>query len=308
MEIHTDFVGDIDNLDEIIKLVIQGTKENWTRDRLLLETGLNRHDLSILLNRLKRQGWELKKGYEPFKFKLGTPLTITGDCIIVGDIHVPLTDWWFSGRVSEIAKRHLKPPKKLIIAGDFFNFDAFSLYAQVIPLPTWRQEREAAYFLINEWLDTFDEIYAIMGNHERRLQRFTAGAFDTADIWSLITTNEKLLFSKFGYCNLESKNTGLWRITHQKNYSILQLNVADALAHKHKCNIVTHHEHHSAIGRDRYKNYIVVNNGSLVDPQKLAYVALDDSKGAGMAKSFLLMKNGYPYLMDEKFTDWDFWL
>ena len=242
-------------------------------------------------------------------FSLGQPLHLEGDAMIVGDIHCPFTDYEWAVKVSQVAKKHLKKPRRLIIAGDFFNMDAFSTYAHLTNLPTWAQEREAAKGLLHEWLDAFSEITMIMGNHDRRLQKFTGGAFDETDIISLVLSNPNLVkASNFGWCVVES-GTQTYRITHPKNYSVNQLNVAEAIALKFGQNVISFHEHHLSIGWDRYKRYLIVNGGSLVDPDKLAYARLDDSKSAGTAKGFVMLKNGTPYLFgEEPFTDWERWL
>ena len=239
------------------------------------------------------------------EFSLGTPLHLTGDYMVIGDVHVPFTDYEWAVKVAQVARKHLKKPRRLIIAGDFFNMDAFSTYAHLTNIPTWAQEREAAKGLLHEWLDTFQDVTMLMGNHDRRLQKFTGGAFDETDIFGMVISNPALIrSSNFGYCTLESAGQ-VYRITHPKNYSINQLNVAEALAQKHSQNIISFHEHHLSIGWDRYKRYLIVNGGSLVDTDKLAYARLDDSKAAGMAKGFVMLKGGTPYLFGEPpFTDW----
>lgn len=236
---------------------------------------------------------------------------LSGNKMIVGDAHVPYTDWEFATLVSEIAKKHLPEPRELIIAGDFFSYDQFSTYAQIVKHPSWKQERKAAKALLKLWFDTFDVIYGLMGNHDRRLQKFVMGAFDENDIISMVYSNpDKLKWSNYGYCIVDTP-TGEWRITHPKNYSINQLTVAEQLAFKYDQNIISHHEHHAAIGFDRYGKHVIVNNGCLLEQNKLHYVALDDSKSDAMMKSFCMLKDGYPYLFCDNglpWTDWSKWL
>ena len=187
--------------------------------------------------------------------------------------------------------------------------DTFSHYEQLVSTPAWKDEREAAKALLHNWLDTFDEIKMLMGNHDRRLQKFVAGAFDETDILSLVIANpERVQMSGFGWCTIQH-DAGDWRITHPKNYSINQLNVADQLAQKYAQNIVSFHEHHLGAGFDRYKRFVVVNGGCLVLQDKLAYTTLDDGKNANFAPGFVMLKNGAPYLFGKSpFTDWKHWL
>lgn len=252
------------------------------------------------MNRLKKNG-------KLTNFNLGTAWELSGDFMVVGDVHVPYTDWGFAQRVGMVAKKQFRAKKnrRLIIGGDFFNFDAFSSYTAMVSTPSWREERDAAKAVMDEWLEVFSEIYYIMGNHDRRIQKFTLGAFDENDLLSLIgVSRERVFMSGFGYCEVDCHGQK-YRITHPKNYSVQQLNVADTLAQKHQCHILSFHEHHLALGWDRYKNNLVINGGWLGDESQLAYVSLDDSKSPRMARGFAMLKDGSPYLFGEApFTDW----
>lgn len=238
-----------------------------------------------------------------FDIDIGTPLAIEGDAMIVGDIHVPTTDYDFAQLVGAVAKKN--KIKKLILAGDFFSMDIFSSYPAITKLSTWQHEKEASRQLMDEWEKIFDSIDILMGNHDRRLQKWTGGQLNDTDIFAHLLTSSKVRSSNWGWCTLTSGGK-VWRITHPKNYSINQLTVADTLANKFQMNIISHHEHHLAIGWDRFKRFVLINNGGLFDLDKLAYVVLDDSKHASMAKGFTMIKNGYPYVYGESpFTDWE---
>lgn len=262
----------------------------------------------IYLARLEvaRQNAEKRGGDRLIDFSLGKPWELDGDWMIIGDVHVPFTRYDFAQLVSLVGRKN--NVKKLLIAGDFFNMDTFSTYAHLVTIPGWKEEREAAKRLLSEWLEVFDEVRMVMGNHDRRLQKFTAGELDEQDILALIISNpDKVKMNPFGWCTIKTE-TGDWRITHPKNYSINQLTVADTLAQKYQANIISFHEHHLGIGWDRYKRYVTVNGGCLVDPGKLAYVTLDDGKNSGMALGFVMLKNGVAQLFGETpFTDWQHW-
>jgi predicted phosphodiesterase len=240
---------------------------------------------------------------------LGTPLALRGDFVVIGDIHVPTTDWDFAQLPAQVAERHLtKGNRRLIIGGDFFSQDQFSNYAAVTHCPTWREERDAGRVFLKRYLEVFDEIYIVMGNHDRRLQKWANGELEETDIFGMLIQNPKVTVSNYGWLTVETPS-GPWRITHSSNYSINQLTVADQLASKFQCNVITHHEHHLAKGFDKWGRYILVNNGTLVDPKKLAYVMMDDSKMPAMINGFTLLKNGTPHLFGRApFTDWSAWL
>lgn len=248
---------------------------------------------------------EKMRANQPY-FSLGQPIELEGDFIIMGDVHVPFTDLDWVETAIDIGRKHLETPK-LILAGDFLNNDAFSQYPHLVNIPTWAQERDMAREVFHACLEVFAEIYVIMGNHERRAQKMTAGAFDEIDIFSLLTTNERLITSNYGWCTIKTP-TGTWRITHPANYGINQLTVADTLAQKYDQHIISFHEHHLSIGWDRFGRHVVVNGGCMVDPAKLAYVSLDDSKAAAMKQGFVMLRNGTPHIFgNAPITDWSKW-
>jgi predicted phosphodiesterase len=234
---------------------------------------------------------------------LGEPLKLVGDYVIVGDVHIPCTNWGIADLVGRVAEK--TDVRRLIIAGDFLNQDAFSCYPKNVKLPSWTEERDAARVLIRDWAEVFDEIIFTMGNHDRRLEKWSGGEFPGEDIFGILTMgNKKCKFSEYGYCMVNSGGVS-WRVTHPKNYGRNQLVVASDLANKYSCNVWSLHEHHLSLGYDVYGKYICVNGGGLYDPDKMAYVCLDDSRSAGMIPGFGMLKDGVPTLYGkEPFTDW----
>lgn len=232
-----------------------------------------------------------------------SPLELSGDFAICGDVHVPYTDWDYALRLAAVARKELKRPRRLIVAGDFWNYDAYSHYPPVMNVPSWQQEKRAGRAAAKFWAQTFAEIYFLMGNHERRKQKITAGEEDDEDIFSPLASVARIKSTCYGWANVTSGGQ-LWRVTHPKNYSINPLVVASDLANKFDANVMTFHQHHLAIGPDRYCRHTVVDGGCLVDPGKLAYAVLDDSKAAGMARGFVLLRAGIASIFGDGVTDW----
>ena len=236
---------------------------------------------------------------------LDTPLELTGDFIIVGDVHVPATDWQFAQLVGRVAER--TGINRLIIAGDFFDFSLWSKYPIITAQPSWREERDAARVMLADWLATFDEIYTLMGNHDQRLIKWSAAEFDEADIWGMVTSNSKLHHSSRGWCNVKSAGVN-WRVTHPASYRRGRGSVVNELANKYQTNVIGWHEHHLSKMFDEYGHYVVVNGGMLADPNKFAYVTMNDTTSAAMCKGFVVLQNGTASVMGEHpFTDWG-WL
>jgi predicted phosphodiesterase len=274
-------------------------REGMTKTELAARYNATRKEIDRLLG-------EIKTPAEFDVLHFGTPLELSGDFIIVGDVHVPATDWQFSRLVGKVADK--TNIRRLIIAGDFFNFDFASYYKVAAPPATWHQERDAGRILIHDWLETFTEIYVLQGNHDRRMTNWTAAELDEADAWGMINTSSKIKVTKYSWCQVNSAGVP-WRVTHPKSYGRNQLTVASDLANKHACNVIGWHEHHAGIGWDVYGRYVVVNGGSLVDVNKLAYAHLDDSRIAGMKQGFVVLKGGCAKVLSRyPFTEWDEWL
>ena len=254
--------------------------------------------------------WRAKLNIEPhpelFQHTVGEPLKLQGDWIVLGDVQLPTTDYDFAILPAAIAKRHLSKPRQLLIVGDLMNMDSFSSYETSIGLPSFRQEVEAARVLLLEWFKVFDRIVWLPGNHERRASKRTSGALLMEDIALLV--NARIETSDLDHAIIETRN-GEYRCAHGSDYSINQLTVADSLVSKYRQHIISFHEHHLAVGHDRYGHNLVINGGGLFNQWFMAYVRIDTNKKATMKQGFVMLKGGYPYLFGkEPFTRWDDWL
>jgi len=276
-------------------------KAGYSFSELAQRHGLTRGKVAGMVRKYKQK--EAKR-LRFFDVELGEAWKLSGNWMVTGDIHVPCTDYDFLRLLMLVAKKH--GIKRMIVAGDFFTMDTFSIYAQVVPAITWAAERDAARLIIREWLEWFDDIRFIMGNHDRRLQRWAGGEFDENDIFGMVTTAANCHCSNWGHAVIDNPGGYPWRVTHSSNYSVNQLSVGSELANKYQMNIISHHQHHLAKGWDRYKRFVIVDNGCMVDPDKLAYVVLDDNKMPNMTNGFTMLKNGTPTCYGKHpFTDWD---
>lgn len=258
---------------------------------------------------------ELREAAQPdesnplrINFNLGEVWELRGDYTIIGDLHAPFTHLPTVERMLAVARRYMPKPRKLVLAGDIFNFDTFSHYPAVVNSPTFGAERNYLKKMFEKFLEVFDEIWWFMGNHDRRAQKFTEGALDATDLLSLVVDNKsKVQISNYGYCNILSGGAN-WRITHPRNYSRQPLNVAGKLADLKNTNVISFHEHH--LGKSYSAGgHVVVNGGCAVDASKLAYVILDDGLSPQMQNGFVTLRDGYAQEWgDENYTDWSKWI
>ena len=228
------------------------------------------------------------------------------DFMVIGDVQLPTTDYDFATLPAMIARKHLKKTRKLIIAGDFYNMDAWSKYPSIISTPSWEQEKESARNLLTIYSQVFDEMWMLTGNHERRILEKLDGQFDINDVLSASLPSGKVKATVLDRCTVHTSK-GKYTILHGDNYSKKQLSNADEWAQKFQSHVISHHEHHSAMGLDKYDRYFIINNGGLFDEKKMSYVQLKTNTCTGMSQGFTMVKNGYPYLFG-KFTDFDRWL
>lgn len=263
-----------------------------------------------LLGRMWRARQKLAVADAPalYGHDFGRPLELAGDWCIFGDVHCPTVDVDFAHLMLAVAERHLRRPRHAICAGDLFNMDCFSDYADIIGLPCFKQEVAAAQHFLAELLSVFDQLVILPGNHDRRAAKKTGAALLMRDLVALVTTSPRVVVTEWGHVNVTTP-AGVYRVCHGSEYSVNQLAVADLLAQKYACHVIGHHQHHLAKGMDRFKAHVVIDNGGLFDPSSLAYTLLDSSKKPRMAQGFTLLRGGFadvfgPY----PYTNYDAWL
>lgn len=243
-------------------------------------------------------------------FEYTGQLDLTGDFVVVGDIHVPSTDWQLAERMLEVAQCHLTAPRQLLIAGDLLNMDALARFPKRAPTPKLRMELRAANRFIKRMLDVFDYVYAFLGNHDAWFLYALQGDLDIRQFSRLITdAYEKITFSPYSDAYITSGGER-WYIPHQTNYRQTKLSVGQDLAAITRANVITTHQHHSAVGRDRGDNATIVDCGGLHEPTQMAYVQLNPSTRPKPTKGFVLLRGGCAHLLTPypTMTDWTMWL
>lgn len=289
--------GDID-IYRLAELAEEMKRKQQPLDLLANALGISYSALRAKLYRAKKK----IDGDDPFRVDLGEPWELEGDWMVIGDVHVPVTDYDLAMMVAAVAERQHIP--NLLIAGDWFNMDAFSTYDPVISEPTWEQEKAASKELLDRYSKVFQEIRYLPGNHDRRISKKNSGVLQPIDILN----NQNVMYSIRSWCWYTHPRTGKWRITHPDKYRKSALSLAGSIAQRNQCNVISFHEHHAGIGMDESGNWIVINGGGLFDTKKMSYVELEDTGSAAMSRGFVMLKNGYPYLFTDTITDWDMWI
>lgn len=245
------------------------------------------------------------------KIKL-MPMVQANELIVTGDWHVPTSNWEYLETMCEFAGRHMrKGARRLALVGDLFNFDAISSYDHVAPSVSVNHELNAAEAILDYVMDVFDEVYFTMGNHDQRLTKLMAGTFGVERLTRLFVKHiDSGRFKATDLRQMETVSGGKhWRLTHQRNYSRNKGIVAAQLCLKYQTNIISHHEHHTGLGRDVFNRYTWVNNGMMGDYEKMSYVMDADSISPVMCTGFTFLRNGTANLLTPypTMTDWDMW-
>lgn len=291
-------------------------KQFWRRNLMNVMTynmyhgKVYRYGLELRVKELEARVDELeaeRKSDSVFGHDLGKPWRLDGDAIIAGDVHANTINLPIVQKLLAIAVKYLAHPRRFILAGDLMNADAFGGYENIFPLPSFGKELKAARAFLDMILTVFDEIWIVPGNHDFRVTKKTNNAIQFEDLMRMISNDPRIKVSHWGHMVIDTPK-GEYRISHGSEYSVNQLVVAEQLALKHDQNVILWHEHHSAIGLDRFKRRIIVNGGGLFDADSMAYTQLEDNKKPRMANGFVLLRNGYPYVFNDFWTDWSFWL
>lgn len=283
----------------------------WQRSGLPeKELWRKRYSGELNYNQFHGRIWRAKHGItsrpELFQNDIGQPLELTGDWVIVGDVQLPTTDYDFAALPAIIGEYYLNKPRQLLIVGDLLNMDAFSKYEMEIGLPSFRQEINAARQLIAEWRTVFDRIVWLAGNHERRASKATGAAILMTELAMLIDSSIET--SDYDRAIIHTPK-GDWLVAHGANYSVNQLNVLDWIVFKYRMNVIGHHQHHCAIGWDRFKHNVIIDNGGLFNQWHMAYVQMNTTKSPNMMQGFTMLRDGYPDVFSqEPFTNWSRWL
>lgn len=307
------------------KMLYEERREGWTYRQIAERHGFNEDSVRSRISRYVREQIQSVPDLTPFPIvgkggyrrheivpKIVQMPVLRCPLVVFGDVHVPTTEWTMFELMTRFAEKHLpKGSRTGALVGDLFNLDAISQYDHIVAPYSLQTEMDYAEGAIEYLLSVMDKLYISMGNHDYRLFKLLQGDFGATRLGQMITNHvyngRVVMTDKSQMIAIQAGQ--VWRMTHQRNYSKIKGRVASALAIKHHCNILTHHEHHVAILRDDFNRFTVINNGALVDYEKLVYVQLVDSTSNVMCNGFTYLNNGIGHLLTpyETMTDWDMW-
>lgn len=237
---------------------------------------------------------------ERFKIEIDVPITLPLDraYAITADWHIPLYDPDYVNRFIEDARD--LGAKDLILAGDFFNFDALSQYFPKQDNANMQKELEEAHLVMRTLLESFDNLVYVWGNHDARLHKALGFAIQFREAMKLVFGElgsealGRIHFTNLDHIWLGGEDENRWYICHPANYTRVPLSTARALATKYNANVVTAHSHHCAVGYSIDGSRVVAEIGGLFDRRKTGYLQ--------RSTTFPTWTQGYGFLTDGVLT------
>lgn len=213
-----------------------------------------------------------------FSFDLDKPLVLKDtDCMITADWHIPVYDPFLVNEMIERARD--EKIRTLVIAGDFFNFDALSAYDPKQNDADLTREYNEGLAVMRTLSESFDDIYYLWGNHDARLHKALGFAMRFRDAMKMVfgaLGNE--LLKKMHFTNLDHMwiefegDRWPWYICHPAAYTRVPLSSARRIAAKQNAHVICAHSHHAAIGYAEDGEKICVEAGGFHDKAKTAYL------------------------------------
>jgi hypothetical protein len=265
---------------------------------------------------------------------------ITGDVIIMGDLHIPYHHSEFVNRCLQLCLKW--GVGTAILAGDAIDAHSFShwgsdvgtgientlsanaekaLLDEIEKLPAAQQnqmreliagmtrepddistELAESRIVLRQLAAAFQRVLWFTGNHESRVVRKIEKALTGAEISTLFGAGgDKWTFSGYYYALVHSGGTQ-YRVTHPKNSG---KGSSKKLAGKYQSHVVMLHNHALSLQADPSGRYLGIEPGMCADLERIDYSAQRDSTGDMPINGALIIRGGYPYLLNP-FTDFDF--
>ena len=269
----------------LINSVIQAhlARPDWSNSQLALTFGTTADVVQKIVRRYSPDKADTTQHIPP-------ELTLTGNRVIVADVHVPTTDMEMAKAVLEVGRR--TGVDRLTLVGDLFCQDMFGRWATLVHGPGFQEEIEFAQDLFDLWFTWFKSIEFCRGNHDDRLIDWTQGHIAMRELAKMISPSGRegdIVTTMRNYFTLDSGGER-WTLMHQRQYNRYPLKVACDYAEKLRTHVLCCHQHHCAIGV--HEGFTVVDCGCLADPAKTMYKQLDIQKFPDWEPGFVTIING----------------
>jgi len=229
---------------------------------------------------------------DPIRLPINKPWAITADW------HIPLYDPEYVNVFIEDART--RGIRSLILAGDYFNFDALSQYYPKQEGAGLENELAEADSVMKVLLESFDEIVYLWGNHDARLHKMLGFTIQFREAMKLVFGSlgvdalNRITFTNLDHLCIGEEDEDRWYICHPQNYTRVPLSTARTISTKYQSNVITAHSHHCAVGYGINGRNVVAEIGGLFDRLKTGYLQ--------RSTTFPTWAQGYAFLTDGKLT------
>jgi len=241
----------------------------------------------------------------------GFPISVSEDCdeyllvrgnpiLIMGDAEIPEHDAEMFGMVMDIARKF--NVKTLIINGDFIAMDCFSRHNKTtVSKLDFQRELDPALESLRVFLQQFEQIIYITGNHEKRLSYALDGHIT---LTLFLRGLEGVAYSEYDYCIVENAGEQFY-VCHPSNYSRTPCALPSKIASIKLKHVISGHTHHLSKGYDVSGKFFVVESGHCRDRHKTRYKATTANTFPEWNSGFVFLLNGVPHPIDRK--SYDLW-
>ena len=220
--------------------------------------------------------------------------------LVLGDCEIPDHNPRVFDLAALLAKR--LGIKHLIVNGDFLALDSLSKWPKDGGTANFLADIEIARETLRTFLNNFETVDFLTGNHEQRLAHKIDGQFNIGEFFKNL---DYFQYSEYSYCNLRSGGREII-VCHPVDYSRTPLAVPRRLAALHHKDILCGHTHRLAMGYDDSGKYQIVEGGHCRDESRTRYKQMRMSSHPRWNQGFTLILNGYIHLVNE--INANFWL
>lgn len=209
------------------------------------------------------------------------------DFLVCSDIHVPGESVEWINKL--LLYRQKEGIQSIVVAGDFWNFDAVSRWECKDKNLGMQAELQKGIALLQR-LTKHAKVYLICGNHDIRLPKqldFTLSFkewIDTLFIKNCIATDFDHLYVISG--------PRKFRICHPDLYSTIKGRQASFLSQDLHEDIIMGHQHYLSLSTNKTGKYLSLDSGCLCDPEKFRYKKAATSRCPSWENGFFHIKEG----------------
>lgn len=234
------------------------------------------------------------------------------DVIIISDLEIPDVDTKVLAIAMLLGMNN--NIKRLIIAGDAVATDQEALNSWKT---TWASDGDMSYErtlnwtrrILRQFLEWFDEIFIIEGNHDDRIARVTQGQ---VHLGMMLNDIPGLTYSRYQYMYFVTSRMSYY-ICHPTNFSKHPVTVAKAIYNTHhykgkKHSVIMGHTHNAESGWSEDGLCPVHSLGCCRQKNKTRYKSKSANKYGEWIQGIGMIRDGYFWNLPIDGTDWKHFL